>query len=115
LCAGELRAGDNRIISGSVLGGRKAHGATAYLGRYHQQVSVLAEGRERELPRLVVAGCPAAFGMGIYLSSFFGLKPQRMTTIDERQRARHGAGGQLRARHAPGHPADAAAALADCR
>jgi Na+-transporting NADH:ubiquinone oxidoreductase subunit A len=48
LCAGEMRPGDNRIISGSVLGGRRAHGPLSYLGRYHQQVSVIAEGRERE-------------------------------------------------------------------
>ncbi|MDP5054037.1 MAG: NADH:ubiquinone reductase (Na(+)-transporting) subunit A, partial [Congregibacter sp.] len=35
LVAGQLRSGENRIISGSVLGGRKVSGATAYLGRYH--------------------------------------------------------------------------------
>lgn len=50
LTAGELRAGDARVISGSVLEGRTAAGAVhGYLGRYDQQVSVLAEGREREL------------------------------------------------------------------
>ena len=39
-----------RIISGSVLSGRSATGDIhGYLGRYHQQVSVLEEGREREL------------------------------------------------------------------
>lgn len=38
-----------RVISGSVLSGRKAAGDVhGYLGRYHQQVSVLAEGRNRE-------------------------------------------------------------------
>lgn len=49
LTAGELYAGDNRIISGSVLSGTQATDATAYLGRYHLQVSVLREGREQEL------------------------------------------------------------------
>ena len=40
---------DHRVISGSVLSGRTAMGGVhGYLGRYHQQVSVLAEGRERE-------------------------------------------------------------------
>ena len=38
-----------RIISGSVLSGRRAANKTAYLGRYHTQISVLAEGRKREL------------------------------------------------------------------
>ena len=47
LAAGELKAGVNRIISGSVFGGRTATGAFAYLGRYHNQVSVLEEGDER--------------------------------------------------------------------
>lgn len=37
-----------RIISGSVLSGRHASGLTDYLGRYHNQVSVLLEGRHRE-------------------------------------------------------------------
>jgi Na+-transporting NADH:ubiquinone oxidoreductase subunit A len=47
LVAGELQEGDNRIISGSVLSGRMAVGPYAYLGRYHLQISALAEGRER--------------------------------------------------------------------
>ena len=42
-------AGEHRVISGSVLSGRAAMGDVhGYLGRYHQQVSVLAEGRDRE-------------------------------------------------------------------
>jgi Na+-transporting NADH:ubiquinone oxidoreductase subunit A len=41
LVAGELKTSESRVISGSVLGGRKAAGAEAYLGRYHQQVAVL--------------------------------------------------------------------------
>ena len=50
LVAGELVEGDNRVISGSVLCGRTASGDVyGYLGRYAQQVSVLREGREREL------------------------------------------------------------------
>lgn len=38
-----------RVISGSVLSGRKATGATDFLGRYHNSVALVAEGREREL------------------------------------------------------------------
>ena len=49
LCAGELKAATNRIISGSVFGGRTANGPFAYLGRYHHQVTVLEEGNERIL------------------------------------------------------------------
>ena len=49
LTAGELSEGENRVVSGSVLHGTAAKGPHAYLGRYFNQVSVLAEGREKEL------------------------------------------------------------------
>jgi Na+-transporting NADH:ubiquinone oxidoreductase subunit A len=49
LVAGELAAGENRVVSGSPLHGRAAMGDThGYLGRHHNQVTVLGEGRERE-------------------------------------------------------------------
>jgi Na+-transporting NADH:ubiquinone oxidoreductase subunit A len=80
LCAGELLPGENRLISGSVLGGRRVAGATAYLGRYHQQVSVLLEGREREFVHFLRPGVNKHSNMGVYLSNFFGLKPLAMTT-----------------------------------
>lgn len=50
LVAGELVAGEHRVISGCVLDGRAAAGdAAGYLGRYHLQVAALPEGRQREL------------------------------------------------------------------
>lgn len=48
IVGGELKEGDNRVVSGSVLYGRKACGAFAFLGRYTNQVSAVREGRERE-------------------------------------------------------------------
>ena len=45
---GELKDGENRLVSGSVISGRTAAGATGYLGKFHQQIFALAEGRERE-------------------------------------------------------------------
>ncbi|MFT5162326.1 MAG: Na+-transporting NADH:ubiquinone oxidoreductase subunit A [Alteromonadaceae bacterium] len=56
LTAGEVEGDDNRVISGSVLSGATAHGVHGYLGRYHQQVSVLTEGREKELLGWIVPG-----------------------------------------------------------
>jgi len=45
---GELVEGEARTISGSVLSGRIAAGDVAgYLGRYHQQISVIREERDR--------------------------------------------------------------------
>lgn len=49
LTAGQLKDGENRRISGSVLSGRTAAGPGDYLGRYDLQVSVIKEGRDREL------------------------------------------------------------------
>jgi Na+-transporting NADH:ubiquinone oxidoreductase subunit A len=49
LLAGELAPGEQRIVSGSVLGGRTAQGeADGYLGRFHNQVTALPEGTQRE-------------------------------------------------------------------
>ena len=48
LTAGQLKPGENRVIAGSVLAGRVASDPLDFLGRYHAQVSVLVEGRERE-------------------------------------------------------------------
>jgi Na+-transporting NADH:ubiquinone oxidoreductase subunit A len=45
LTRGELTDADCRVISGSVLSGRRAQRPEHYLGRFHQQVSVIAEGR----------------------------------------------------------------------
>ena len=56
LLAQETLDGENRHISGSVLSGRNATGAQAYLGRFHLQVSVVLEGREKELFGWVMPG-----------------------------------------------------------
>lgn len=44
----ELKDGENRIISGSVLSGFTASGTLGFLGRYHQQISVIPEFRKRQ-------------------------------------------------------------------
>lgn len=49
LVDGELEPLECRVVSGSVLSGRRAANWSNYLGRYHNQISVIAEGREREL------------------------------------------------------------------
>jgi Na+-transporting NADH:ubiquinone oxidoreductase subunit A len=69
LTAGALRDGENRIISGSLLAGRKAAGPFSYLGRYHTQVSVIREGRERGLFHYLSPGANRFSVMPIYLSA----------------------------------------------
>ncbi len=48
LLEGELAEGTNRVISGSILNGRKADEVFNYIGRYHTQISVIEENNERE-------------------------------------------------------------------
>ncbi len=49
LTQGQLKAGkEARVISGSVLHGHQAEGNSDYLGRFHNQVSVIPENHERE-------------------------------------------------------------------
>ena len=69
LVIGELDNDENRIISGSVLAGRKATGAFAFLGRYHNQVSVIREGREREFLHYLRAGVNKHSALPIFASS----------------------------------------------
>lgn len=80
LTSGQLLDGESRIISGSIFGGRTAQGPVAYLGRYHNQVSVLKEGREREFMGWLSPGRDRHSVMGIYLSHWLGLKTARFTT-----------------------------------
>ncbi|MDC0720155.1 Na(+)-translocating NADH-quinone reductase subunit A [Nannocystis bainbridge] len=94
LTAGELKvspAGENRVVSGSVFGGRKAVGeADGYLGRFVNQVSVLAEGRQRELLGWLAPGAgkystiPVYFG---FLGKLFGKKFDLTTTTNGSPRA----------------------------
>ncbi|MBT7330294.1 MAG: NADH:ubiquinone reductase (Na(+)-transporting) subunit A, partial [Oceanospirillaceae bacterium] len=58
LIAGETAQGEfeNRVISGSVLGGNIAAGTTAFLGRYNNQITVLEEGKKREFMGWLAAG-----------------------------------------------------------
>ena len=80
LVAGEQHGEDARLLSGSVLGGRAVQSDTAYLGRYHQQVALLPEGRDRAFMGWLSPGLQKHSVMGIYLSSWLGSKPLAMST-----------------------------------
>lgn len=87
LTAGELEAGENRVISGSVFAGRTAQGAVAYLGRYHLQVSCLQEGRERFLFRYLTPGSDRHSVLNVFISKMFGKKLDLTTTTNGSERA----------------------------
>ncbi|UYP29152.1 Na(+)-translocating NADH-quinone reductase subunit A [Pseudomonas sp. Z8(2022)] len=80
LTAGELKPGFNRVISGSVFGGRTAQGAFAFLGRYHNQVSCLSEGNEREMLHYLRAGVNKHSVLNIFVSKLARTKLFNFTT-----------------------------------
>ena len=69
LLQGELEDGEHRVISGSVLYGHKAADWADYLGFYSNQISVLKEGRERELFGWIVPGKDKYSALNVYTSS----------------------------------------------
>lgn len=78
---GQLQAVENRVISGSVLSGRKAMGDIhGYLGRYHLQISALREAREREFLGWLKPGIDMYSTSGAYVSSLLPGKQFDLTT-----------------------------------
>ena len=80
LVAGELEDGDNRVISGSVLAGATSSGVHAFLGRYHVQVSVLLEGREKEFFGWIAPGSDKFSVTRTFLSHLTPSRLFKMTT-----------------------------------
>ena len=80
LLAGETLEGDNRVVSGSVFTGHNARGPVAFLGRTSTQVTVLREGRERELFGYISPGINRHSVMNIYLSKLLPGKRLALTT-----------------------------------
>ncbi len=80
LINGELNDSESRIISGSVLSGRKVEGKNSYLGRYHQSVSVLEEGTERSFLGWMNPGFDLYSVKNIVLSKLIPNKKFNFTT-----------------------------------
>ena len=80
LLDGELNTGEQRIVSGSVLSGTTAEGPMAFLGRYHLQVSVLPEKRDREFLASLTAGADKYSIKRVFLSAFTGGPSKPMNT-----------------------------------
>jgi Na+-transporting NADH:ubiquinone oxidoreductase subunit A len=71
LARGETEDVERRVISGSILSGHTAAGPEAFLGRYHTQISVIAEGR---------AGRGAHTATGLFASLLARGKDRALTT-----------------------------------
>lgn len=81
LLAGEvIQPEDTRVISGSVFSGFAAEGNITYLGRFHNQISLLEEGNKRTFMGWLSLGANRHSIMGIYLSRFKGLSNYAPTT-----------------------------------
>jgi Na+-transporting NADH:ubiquinone oxidoreductase subunit A len=61
-----------RVLSGSILNGQHAVGNTAFLGRFHNQVTVIEEGRQREFLGWVSPGKNKFSATRAFASSLFG-------------------------------------------
>lgn len=73
LVAGQLNSDhEARVISGSVLDGRQAVGHSAFLGRFHHQVTVLGEYRQREWLGWLGLGRDKFSAQKVYLGSLRG-------------------------------------------
>lgn len=76
----ELTAGSNRVISGSVLSGFAASETNGFLGRFHQQVTVLREGGDRHFLGWMSPGLNLFSIKNIVLSKLFPRKKFAFTT-----------------------------------
>ena len=68
---GELREGEQRVISGSVLSGHHATGAVGYLGRFHQQITVIREEIQRQFLGWLTLGFYRFSVKNIAMSRFY--------------------------------------------
>lgn len=72
LTEGELRGDVVRVISGSVLSGRTAEKGYRYLGRFHLQISAIAEGVERKFLAWIAPGFNRYSIKPVYASALQG-------------------------------------------
>lgn len=76
----ELVQSRRRLISGSVLSGRRATGPIAWLGRYHTQINALQEGNEREFLAWARPGLHKYSAIRAFASHVLPPRRYRMTT-----------------------------------
>lgn len=80
MLAGQIKPGSSRTISGSVLSGHIAADELAYLGRYHNQVTIIEEDRQRHFMQYMSAGLNSHSIFPIYISSLSKSKTFDMTS-----------------------------------
>ena len=84
LVAGELQSGKvSRVISGSVLCGRRSEPLISFLGRYNLQVSVIEEGDQREFLGWQKPGFDKFSTTRVFASTLFNGRKFAFTTSTE--------------------------------
>lgn len=84
LLQGEVVEGRFRVLSGSVLTGRQATGEHGFLGRFHQQISTLPEGGQREFLNWVMPGFDKFSIKPVFVGALGGhRRPFNFTTSTE--------------------------------
>lgn len=78
----EVQHIQSRVISGSVLHGHNATNWAGYLGRFHTQISVIAEGNEREFFGWIKPGSKKFSALNVFVSKLIGKKRFNLTTSE---------------------------------
>jgi Na+-transporting NADH:ubiquinone oxidoreductase subunit A len=82
LVENDLMGKDCRVVSGSVLAGRRAVAWAEYLGRYHNQITVLNEGRKRVFMHWARLGTDRYSAIPIYVGATGNKRPFPLTTSE---------------------------------
>ncbi len=80
LVANEVEKVQSRVISGSVLSGHTATNWAGHLGRFHNQISVIAEPTEREFFGWIKPGSNKFSLLNVFTSRLLGKKSFDLTT-----------------------------------
>ena len=80
LTANEVEGGEVRVISGSVLNGITAQGVHGFLGRFHTQISMIKEGREKKFFGWITPGSDKHSVTRAYLGHLNSKQKYDMTT-----------------------------------
>ncbi len=81
LVKNEVQAVQSRVISGSVFNGHTATNWATYLGRFHQQITVIAESTEREFFGWIKPlGKDKYSVLNVFISKILGQKNLNLTT-----------------------------------
>lgn len=69
-----------RVISGDVLSGHISAGSYQFVGRFHQQVTLIPEGNQREAFGWIIPSVRKFATANVHLSSLFGLDEVKLNT-----------------------------------